>query len=247
MRVLFIRASAVSAVLVLASWATTSDAQSNPYEELDDGEELKIGEPAPEAPATTTPVTVAPATAGPVTVSPAATPVYVPIYVQPIYVPPTASPRLGDAPRVIDPPPPLVFTPDRSLLREETRPNGSVIAAGLVIFGIPYAASLASYGASKHPGDDSLWVPVAGPWLDLADRGGLPTARPQREEELSNRALLVTDGLFQALGAVAVVGAFIFPELRTKQLGDETAKPHLRMTPMKLGKLSYGVGAVGTF
>ncbi|MDB4994335.1 MAG: hypothetical protein JWM74_1767, partial [Myxococcaceae bacterium] len=144
------------------------------------------------------------------------------------------------------PPPPLVFTPDRSL-REETHPNGSVIAAGLVIFGIPYAASLASYGASKHPGDDSLWVPVAGPWLDLADRGGLPTARATRDDEITNRALLVTDGAFQALGALAVVGGFIFPELRSKQLADETAKPHLRMTPMKLGKLSYGLGAVGTF
>ena len=241
MRVLFIRASAVSAVLVLASWATTAAAQSNPYEELDDGEELKIGEPAPTAPSTEI-VTVAPAT----TVSAPATPVYVPIYVQPIYVPPTASPRLGDSPRVIDPPPPLVFTPDRGL-REETHPNGSEIAAGLVIFGIPYAASLASYGASKHAGDDNLWVPVAGPWLDLAERGGLPTARATREDEITNRVLLVSDGVFQALGAVAVLGAFIFPELRTKQLPDETAKPHLRMTPMKLGKLSYGVGAVGTF
>jgi hypothetical protein len=139
------------------------------------------------------------------------------------------------------------FFTDTPIVAQNSVHVDRLIASGLVIFGIPYAASLASFGASKHAGDDNLWIPVAGPWLDLADRGGLPQARDRREDEITNRALLVADGVFQALGAVAIVGAFIFPELREKHLADETAKTHLRMTPMKLGRESYGVGAVGTF
>jgi hypothetical protein len=244
MRAIFIRASAAAAVLAMASWATTSAAQSNPYEELDDGEDLQIGVTPPVSATPTVTPSATPTAPVTVTPAPSSTPVYVPVYVQPIYVPPTATPRMGDTPRVIEPPQPLVITPDS--LREETRPNGAAIVSGLVIFGIPYGASLASYGASKHVGDDNLWIPVAGPWLDLADRGTLPAPRSQREDEITNRALLVADGVFQALGAAAVISAFIFPEVREKHVV-ETAKPHLRVTPMKLGRASYGVGAVGSF
>jgi hypothetical protein len=242
MRAILIRASAAAAVLVVATWANNSSAE-NPYEESEgEGEEIEIGLPPP-LPQASTPVT----SAARATTSPSAapvTPLYVPIYVQPVYVAPSAAPRLATS-SVSTESQALAMPQDK--LREETRPNASVIASGLIIFGVPYAASVASFGTSKHQGDENLWVPVAGPWLDLANRGTLPRLRVEREDEFANRGLLVADGVFQALGALAIVVGFLSPEVRTTQVVDETAKSQLRMTPMKLGRSGYGIGAVGKF
>ena len=54
--------------------------------------------------------------------------------------------------------------------------------------------------ASSNVSDQFLWIPVAGPWLDLADRHGPPT---------TTTVLLVTDGLVQAAAALMMIVGFV--------------------------------------
>jgi hypothetical protein len=91
--------------------------------------------------------------------------------------------------------------------------------------------------------DKRLYVPVAGPWLDYANRD-CATCR----HETFNKVMLVTDGIFQGIGALNIVGAFLFPE--THVVSAKTDRPRaarLRLTPARIGSGVYGVTASGAF
>jgi hypothetical protein len=97
---------------------------------------------------------------------------------------------------------------------EESMPNGALIGSGLVMFGASYIPSMIVAASSDHSGDMSLYVPVAGPWMNLAQRdSGCPGGRC--ENDAANKVLLVADGVFQGLGALQILGGFLFPTTRT--------------------------------
>jgi hypothetical protein len=62
-----------------------------------------------------------------------------------------------------------------------------------------------------------------------------------------NKVLLVTDGIFQGLGALQIVGAFVMPETRTVALRHADGSPALALMPANLGHGANGVLAVGHF
>jgi hypothetical protein len=129
--------------------------------------------------------------------------------------------------------------------KTETVPNTTLIVTGAVAFGVPYVISASIASESSHQGDSHLWVPIVGPWLDLGDRGALPPDNTSpRDTELTNRVLLVVDGVFQAAGALEVVSGFLFPVERERRVA---SKPWVRVSPMKLGYGGYGLGTVGSF
>ncbi len=130
-------------------------------------------------------------------------------------------------------------------VRTETAPNMTLIVTGAVAFGVPYLVSTSIASSSSHQGDGHLLVPLVGPWLDLGDRGPLPPDNtPAHDSEVTNRVLLVFDGIFQAAGALDIVSGFLFPVERERRVA---AKPWVRVTPMKLGYQAYGLGTVGAF
>ena len=89
------------------------------------------------------------------------------------------------------------------------------------------------------------YVPVAGPWLDLADR---EECEHDCGGENANKAPAVTSGVFQGLGALQIFGSLIFPETRTVTVSgaDDSPKLSLRVTPESAAR-GRGLVAVGQF
>jgi hypothetical protein len=127
----------------------------------------------------------------------------------------------------------------------ESGPNRALLSSGLFAVGVPYVASVVVATESDHAGDKNLYLPVVGPWLDLADRGGCNgVGQTPCTTETGNKVLLVLDGIIQGIGALDLVGAFVFPETRTVTVSE---RPRVFVAPAYLGKDGYGVAALATF
>jgi hypothetical protein len=127
-----------------------------------------------------------------------------------------------------------------------TGPNRALFHSGLFVFGVPYVASIVVASGSDHPGDNNLYLPVAGPWMDLASRGPCGhMGETPCDNETTNKVLLVVDGVFQGLGALDIVGAFVFPETHT--VSYSKTEPRIVVAPTYWGRDRYGFSALATF
>ncbi|AUX48526.1 uncharacterized protein SOCE26_100640 [Sorangium cellulosum] len=93
-------------------------------------------------------------------------------------------------------------------------PNRGLIWSGVAVLGTTYGISTVVATFSDKPADRALWVPVAGPWIDLGARGSCEGGR-RCDTEATNKVLLVANGLGQAIGALQILGGFLFPAQRT--------------------------------
>ena len=112
-----------------------------------------------------------------------------------------------------------------------------------VVFGGSYAASAVIGGMSDREDDKKLVYPVAGPWMDLANRDCV--ANTCSREDL-NKGLLIADGIVQGVGALGVLLSFVLPEKSTRKwylIGQDGT----HLTPMKMGYAGFGLGAYGKF
>jgi hypothetical protein len=134
---------------------------------------------------------------------------------------------------------------------ESTGPNRQLLRMGTWTLGLSYAPALVVAVKSERRGDDYLYYPVVGPWLDLSHRGECLTCR----HEKMNEALLVADGIFQGVGALQLVGSFLLPERRTVETvtppvprtkAAEQASVKLRVRPVRLSS-GYGLQATAKF
>jgi hypothetical protein len=125
-----------------------------------------------------------------------------------------------------------------------TLPNRSLLRSGVFTLGAAYIPALVVAIESDRPSDDHLYAPVVGPWLDLANRGD--DCEGGCGEETVNKVLLVTDGVFQGIGALQILGSFIFPETRAVTIAknDGTPAVTLSVSPTRLaggsGLVAYG-------
>ena len=90
--------------------------------------------------------------------------------------------------------------------------NYRMFSSGAVTFLAAYAASAIVAGNSNTQGDNRLYVPVAGPWLDLSDRkdcGGV--LAPCGNNETTYKVLLVADGIVQAAGVLGMIDGLFVP------------------------------------
>jgi hypothetical protein len=128
------------------------------------------------------------------------------------------------------------------------RPNTDAIVSGIFTIGMPYIASVAVASQSDHPGDNQLYYPVAGPWLDLARRGdcGGP-GQTTCDNETFYKAALIGDGVIQGIGALEILGGLLFPERRTIHVADDATKPRVSVSPTSFGGRGVGMGAAGRF
>jgi hypothetical protein len=127
---------------------------------------------------------------------------------------------------------------------EYTGPDRGLLKGGVWTLGLSYAPALVVGIASPLPEDRYLLAPVAGPWIDFAKRDC-----PSCAHEGWNKALLVTDGVIQGVGALEILGSFLFVEHTT---ATRTARPPtkhkalaLHVVPRFMG--SYGLTAIGEF
>jgi hypothetical protein len=138
------------------------------------------------------------------------------------------------------------FAPGDSIpgggLVESSRSMGALIA-GITLFTISYAPS--AYIASQSQVDKSLFIPIAGPWMDLATR---PACTPPIVAagyslpvdpcigETITRAALVLSGAIQGLGAVITL--FGLPTHAQVAGGDHGV--HVSIVPTGLGAAAFG-------
>ena len=126
-----------------------------------------------------------------------------------------------------------------------TGPNRQLLHSGIFALGVPYVASVIVAASSDRPEDKHLYIPVAGPWLDFANRGGCGhIGEPTCDTETAYKVLLIGNGILQGVGALEIVGSFFYPETRTVR----AANPERRvlLSPYYVGS-SYGVSAFARF
>ena len=131
---------------------------------------------------------------------------------------------------------------------ETTGPNRKLLSSGAWTLGLSYTPALVVAIKSERRGDDYLYYPVVGPWLDLAHRKCATCG-----DDSLNQALLVTDGVFQGIGALSIVGAFLLPERHTtttvsRARAAEKARAglDLKLKPVRLSG-GYGLQATARF
>ncbi len=135
---------------------------------------------------------------------------------------------------------------------ETTGPNRALLHSGIWIFVLSYVPAVIVAAESHRNGDKNLYIPIAGPWMALAARERC-APDVSCSNETVNKVLLVVDGVFQGLGALDFVGAFLFPETRTLTVSSSTnnasrlAFPSIRVVPAQVGGGAYGLAAVGSF
>jgi hypothetical protein len=124
-------------------------------------------------------------------------------------------------------------------------PHPGLLATGSLLFLGGYIPSMIVAAESRREADEKLWIPVVGPWIDLADRGGCPAVGSCSRESW-NKALLIGDGIIQGAGAIAILASLFVP--MTTKTYRTTGKPTVRVLPMQMGTgASLGAGMAGTF
>jgi hypothetical protein len=119
------------------------------------------------------------------------------------------------------------------------RADSTMVASGVVTFGVFYGAAVVAASISDNPADDALYVPLIGPWIDLADRGDCQLLC---EDETRDKILIALDGVMQTVGAAIVVYGILTPTR-----GHVYSSGDVRIVPVSFGKRSAGLGITGWF
>jgi hypothetical protein len=137
---------------------------------------------------------------------------------------------------------PRPTTADRAETIEEMEPNAELIASGFFTLALPYFASVVAASASTRNGDNFLYVPVAGPWMDLSNRSDCPPVGTCTNEP-AYRVLLVADGILQGFGALEMLSGFMFP---VPHSANSRSSPEVTVVP-RVSPAGAGITAVGRF
>jgi hypothetical protein len=128
---------------------------------------------------------------------------------------------------------------------QATGPSMAMVGSGLAIFGLSYLPVAVVGASSGLEADRALFVPLAGPWIDLTQRPGCPQAG-SCNAEVTAKILLVTDGVLQAVGALTIVGGLLTTAHETRTVRSASGVT-VRLAPGKLSGGGYGVLALGEF
>lgn len=140
---------------------------------------------------------------------------------------------------------PVVTTQETT--SQASGPSLAMVGSGVAIFGLSYVPAVVVGASSGLNADRTLFVPLAGPWIDLTQRPGCAPGTSCNTEN-TDKVLLVADGIFQAIGALTIVEGFLTTAHKTKTVIRSTdLRPTLRLSPAQLGNGGYGMMALGTF
>ncbi|MBX3263820.1 MAG: hypothetical protein KF782_29370 [Labilithrix sp.] len=130
----------------------------------------------------------------------------------------------------------------------ESRPNRTLLSTGAGLFILSYGPSVVVGALSDRDADKRLFIPVAGPWMNLADRGCGPENPCGANEDVA-KAMVVTSGIVQGAGVLMALGSLLIPETTTateRTREAKAAKPGVTVLPVSFGA-GAGLGAVGRF
>jgi hypothetical protein len=117
-----------------------------------------------------------------------------------------------------------------------TRPNRPLLGASSALFVASYLPTIIYQAVDDR--NDNLYIPIAGPWMDIADK----------HQDTASKTLFAMSGVAQGLGALGIVSSFFVPERRTRRwhlLGGRTRQAFSVAPTMARG--TYGLGAMGRF
>lgn len=126
-------------------------------------------------------------------------------------------------------------------------PNRTLLVTGGAVFAGSYLTSGIIGSVNDRDADKRLWIPVVGPWADLADRQC--DQRPC-DHKFWSATLLVASGVLQAGGLATALASFFVPESETPGLLEpkSTRSASVHVLPMTMGAgASAAIGAVGRF
>jgi hypothetical protein len=155
-----------------------------------------------------------------------------------------------DVPPPAPPPGPVPSQTRAETVTEKGGPSGAMLWSGALTLGVTYGAGVVVAATSTLPTDHNMFVPIAGPWMALANRGGCGgPSGPSCDASTTYKVLIVADGIGQALGAFMIIDAFLNPETRTvyRSTTASADKPKVRVAPATMGVGGYGMLAVGSF
>jgi hypothetical protein len=122
-------------------------------------------------------------------------------------------------------------------VERRVRRNLIVEGAGLVVFAYTFSA----FAAASSPNARALWVPVAGPYIQI------PQTHSNAGDVVQTNTLatvfLVFDALAQTAGAAMIAYGLVVPE---SHLVKDAGAPKFAATPMAFWH-GAGVGIVGSF
>jgi hypothetical protein len=128
-----------------------------------------------------------------------------------------------------------------------TRPNSSLLEKGIFAFSASYVTSVIIAVVNDNSYDKRLYVPIVGPWLDLADRPGCGgIGQSPCGTEAVYKLLLIVAGSLQGLGAAATVVGLAVPA-RVITTAPATGALRLHFVPALVGRDGYGMQALGSF
>lgn len=135
-------------------------------------------------------------------------------------------------------PPPIIPPPEdrTTTVYRDKRPNTPLLVTGAALFAATYVTTAAVTASGGRPNgvDDHLYIPIAGPWINLA----------RTEHESRDDVLIVGSGILQGIGAGLAISSFFIPQKVEAARIDTRAK--VRITPTTYAG-GGGLGAVGTF
>ena len=124
----------------------------------------------------------------------------------------------------------------------------AVLFSGLVTFGLSYVPAVMTASESGVPVDKQLYVPVAGPWIDLGTRPTCGPATVSCSAEIGNQALLIADGFFQGLAVVQILaGLSMVAHESATAMAKVDDRASVRVRPAALSGGGYGLAAIGKF
>lgn len=134
-------------------------------------------------------------------------------------------------------------------------PNFPLIVTGVGLFAVSYVPSVVVAAVNDTRYDNKLYIPFAGPWMNLGSRPGCGgPGQFSCGREGAYKALLIVDGVAQALGGAAVVAGIFTPQTRTTtvitttgQADKMSTKLKVRFVPTEVARDAYGLVAFGTF
>ncbi len=122
---------------------------------------------------------------------------------------------------------------------QRRRPNRPILITGGALLLGTYVTTAALVGANGPVADHDLYIPVVGPWINLADRS------TDRGNNTRDTVLIAGSGVLQGVGAAMLITSFFVPEsMPSARISAGNVK--MQVTPTASYNAA-GVGAIGTF
>jgi hypothetical protein len=125
-------------------------------------------------------------------------------------------------------------------------PDRRVIGSGLATFVLSYVPAVIVGASSSTSTDHHLYVPVVGPWLDLANRPGCGPTHIGCDTETTYKVLLIVDGILQDIGVATALSGLLMPERHEVVQTAHAEKVQVTVSPTSIGT-GYGMAALGSF